>query len=232
MKSEAEGGSGEESNPGEWPWTVLLFSGEEYVGAGTLMDNDVVVTTATKVEEDYNVLDRLFRNIKTILMNATQVLDYLERPESLSVKMGDWDPKTPGPNSREDFPHVTLPAACIRLHPKFDRRSLAYNVAVITLGGLREPRDIPRTPLEESVASVVEIRSAPRRPADHPEGVEGSRRNPGREEGVGLRQGGSRERLQKRKQLLAQLTQQVMKFDTIQISSARGRLTLKMQISL
>jgi hypothetical protein len=57
VKSETEGGKGEQSNPGEWPWSVLIFrrnetTGEDdYVGAGTFLDTDVVATTATKVRE-------------------------------------------------------------------------------------------------------------------------------------------------------------------------------------
>ena len=41
------------TNPGEWPWAVLIFRGETYVGAGVLLDNNLVATTATKVREGF-----------------------------------------------------------------------------------------------------------------------------------------------------------------------------------
>ena len=80
--SEAEGGSGEVTNPGEWPWAVLIFEGDKYVGAGVLMKSNVVVTTAPKV------------------------LKYLDTPGALTVRLGDFNPTIQGPNSIEDFPHL------------------------------------------------------------------------------------------------------------------------------
>ena len=49
-QSRSEGGAGEVTNPGEWPWAVLIFRGQTYVGAGVLLDNNLVATTATKVK--------------------------------------------------------------------------------------------------------------------------------------------------------------------------------------
>ena len=39
------------TNPGEWPWAVLIFNGDDYVGSRVLLDNDMVVTTAAKVKD-------------------------------------------------------------------------------------------------------------------------------------------------------------------------------------
>jgi len=144
------------------------------------MDNDVVVTTATKVRQ------------------------FQSDPGLLTVRLGDWDPKIFGPNSKEDFPHVTKRVVCIRIHPRFDSKSLAYNIAVIKL----EDEVIPPTTSEEkSVADVVIIRTAPRRPANRPGGVQGSNRNPT----VSLRQNGQRvdENLEKRRRLLMDLSNEV-----------------------
>ena len=192
QKSNTEGRQGDASNPGEWPWAALLFRedgafGEEYVGAATLMDNDVVVTTATKVQ------------------------DFAQDPSSLRVRLGDWDPKIPGPNSREEVPHVTKQVACIKIHPKFNPKSLAFNIAVIKLEQTHSNQEFP-TVQEKLVFNVVDIRSGPRRPADHPEGVRGFNKNLGREDRVGLRQGERRtlrEEAELRKQLLAELTNEV-----------------------
>lgn len=191
IKSETEGGQGDASNPGEWPWALLIFrnddaSGEKYVGAGTMMDNNVVVTTATKVK------------------------DFIRDPSNLSIRLGDWDPKSVGPNSREEFPHITKRVSCIKIHPKFDDKSLVYNIAVIKLK--EETNQGIQTPEEKSVASIVGIRSGPKRPANRPEGVEGFNKNLGGDQSVGLRQGVRRsleEEAELRKQLLEELNNEV-----------------------
>ena len=189
-RSEAEGGQGEESNPGEWPWSTLIFRTngtlEEYVGAGSLLGNLVVATTATKVRE------------------------FQGDPSGLRVRLGDWDPLENGPNAREQFPHLTLRVACVTLHPKFDPRSLAFNVAVLEL----EAPDLPASQAELSVQQVVGIRSGAKRPADHPEGVDGWSRNPGKG-GVGLQQGLSD--LERRQQLLADLTNEVRSWSVVDL---------------
>jgi len=189
VKSETEGGEGEQSNPGEWPWSVLIFrrnetTGEDdYVGAGTFLDTDVVATTATKVRE------------------------YVTDPGLLRVHLGDWDPKDVGPNSREEYPHVTEKVSCVRQHPQFNSRSLAYNVAVLKLAG--EPEEERDGGL--SVADVVRPRTAPRRPADRSEGVTDWSRNKAKiDDGLSIDPVDERER---RRNLLLQLTNEVDEVD-------------------
>ena len=161
-KSKYEGGFGEVSNPGEWPWAVLIFSTSgDYVGSGVLVDNDVVVTTATKVQD--------FRD-----------------PSLLTVRLGDFDPNLEAAfNDKEDFPHAVADVECIRLHPGFDYpASVANNVAVLKIRVRQAPDEGPE--LEQlamrSVVSVISIRSAPERDAYQPEGIEGSRRNKEKDE--------------------------------------------------
>ena len=169
--SREEGGEGEVTNPGEWPWAALIFNGNDYVGSGVLLDNDVVVTTATKVK------------------------DFLRSPSDLTIRIGDFDPTSEFPNSLEDFPHVDMEVDCIKLHPRANYpETLEYNVAVLKMHARRVIRDTtPATKQIQSAVSVVDIRSAPRRPANQPEGVLGSRRNERKDEEYGdeisLRQG-------------------------------------------
>jgi hypothetical protein len=148
-----EGGEGEVTNPGEWPWAVLIFSGDTYVGSGALLDNDMVVTTATKVQK------------------------YLDDPGALSVRMGDFDPNVEV-GGMEDFPHVEAEVTCVRLHPKSEYpNGLLYNGAVLKMR-VRDRRSTGQsTAAVASTISVVDIRSAPRRPANRPDGVDGFRRN-------------------------------------------------------
>jgi len=143
------------------------------------LDTDVVATTATKVRE------------------------YVTDPGLLRVRIGDWDPKKVGPNSREGYPHVTEKVSCVRQHPQFNSRSLANNVAVLKLAG--EPEEERGGGL--SVADVVRPRTAPRRPADRSEGVPNWSRNKAR-----LDDGRSRDPVderEKRRKLLLQLTNEV-----------------------
>jgi len=168
--SREEGGEGEVTNPGEWPWAALIFNGNDYVGSGVLLDNDVVVTTATKVK------------------------DFLRSPSDLTIRVGDFDPTTDYPNSLEDFPHVEMDVDCIKLHPRTDYpATLEYNVAVLKMRVRVRRETKPATKERQSAVSVVDIRSAPRRPANQPEGVLGFRRNERKDEEYGdeisLRQG-------------------------------------------
>jgi len=187
VKSETEGGNGEESNPGEWPWSVLIFrrnesTGEEdYVGAGTLLDTDVVATTATKVKE------------------------YVSDPGLLRVRLGDWDPEEVGPNSREEYPHVTEKVSCVQQHPDFNSRSLAYNVAVLKLAGEPELERQTSSTKSLSVADVVRPRTAPKRPADRADGLPIWSRNRAKEEDS-FSTDDNRER---RRKLLLELTNEV-----------------------
>ena len=59
-----------------------------------LLDNDVVVTTATKVQK------------------------FLKSPSDLTIRIGDFDPTSDWTNSLEDFPHVEMEVVCIKLHPR------------------------------------------------------------------------------------------------------------------
>ena len=163
------------TNPGEWPWAALIFNGNDYVGSGVLLDNDVVVTTATKVQK------------------------FLRSPSELTIRIGDFDPTSDYPNPLEDFPHVEMEAVCIKLHPRANYpTTLEYNVAVLKMRVRvrREPgnrNQEPDTKAVVSAVSVVDLRSAPRRPANQPEGVDGFRRNEAKDEEYGdelsLRQG-------------------------------------------
>ena len=150
------------SNPGEWPWVALIFNRNDYVGSGVLLDNDVVVTTATKVK------------------------DFLSSPSELTIRLGDFDPTSDYPNPLEDFPHVEMDVDCIKLHPRAEGRLSrlpeVYNVAVLKMRVSLRQAAKPFTP---SAASVVDIRSAPLRPANRPEGVFGSMRNERKDEEYG-----------------------------------------------
>jgi len=135
------------TNPGEWPWAVLIFKDGEYVGAGALMENDVVVTVGHKVK------------------------DYVRDSNGLTVRLGDWNPNEL--DNLEEHPHIVVGVTCVKLHPKEDISStLANNVAVLKLDSVRE-KDV-LTPEQKAVLEVVDIRSGPKRPANSPRGVDGS----------------------------------------------------------
>eukprot|EP00092_Neocalanus_flemingeri_P011006 GFUD01011851.1.p1 GENE.GFUD01011851.1~~GFUD01011851.1.p1 ORF type:complete len:506 (+),score=110.36 GFUD01011851.1:173-1690(+) len=135
------------TNPGEWPWAVLIFNNGRYLGAGALMDNDVVVTVGHKVK------------------------DFVSDPSGLTVRLGDWNPNEK--DKIEEHPHIEVPVKCVKLHPDADLSgSLANNVAVLKLRAVDVDVDVdPRT---KSVSQVVGIRTGPKRPANNPEGVKGS----------------------------------------------------------
>ena len=97
------------TNPGEWPWAVLIFRGETYVGAGVLLDNNLVATTATKVKLLY-----YFHSLALVHNLPPQVQDYTSDPGALTVRLGDFDPMDEAPNSLEDFPHVTMEVSLSR----------------------------------------------------------------------------------------------------------------------
>lgn len=144
------------TNPGEWPWVVLIFKdGSEYVGAGAMLDNDVVVTVGHKV------------------------LDFTRDASRLTVRMGDWNPNTR--DNKEEHPAIERKVTCVRIHPKADLlNTLANNVAVLKLENeliKKAPfTNAPNPPEKEKerVFGVVDLRSAPQRDAEHPEGMEGS----------------------------------------------------------
>jgi len=133
------------TNPGEWPWAVLIFRNGEYIGAGALMDNDVVVTVGHKVK------------------------DYIQNPSGFTVRLGDWNPNLV--DEKEEHPYVEVEVECIKMHPDADLSStLANNVAVLKLKHTEQFRDAST----RDVSDVVDIRSGPRRPANNPKGVEGT----------------------------------------------------------
>ena len=143
------------TNPGEWPWAVLIYDGDKYVAAGALVDNGVVVTVAHKMK------------------------DYVFRADKLIVRVGDWNPNTR--DTQEDFPEVGMTVDCVRLHPDADLdNTLANNVAVLKLGQLAELHDDPSTKVQvEAVASVITLKTGRdriERPGNRPEGVEKSKK--------------------------------------------------------
>lgn len=143
------------TNPGEWPWSVLIFDGDTYLGAGALLDNNVVATVGHKVK------------------------DFLSSPGRLRVRMGDWNPNTR--DSKEEHPEITMRVECVRMHPKADLSdTLSYNIAILKLDSALaedplEPQlsgKIQVDPEKERIFSVVDLRSgdAPSRDALSPEG--------------------------------------------------------------
>ena len=111
------------------------------------MDNDLVVTVGHKVN------------------------DFVTDPRGLTVRLGDWNPNKK--DSIEEFPHLEVPVKCVKMHPDADLDgTLANNVAVLKLQS-GDPDEIP-DPILKSVSEVVSPRVGPKRPANKPDGVEGS----------------------------------------------------------
>jgi len=139
------------TNPGEWPWAVLILNeAGDYVGAGALVDNDVVVTVAHKV--------RSFTN----------------NPGALKVRLGDWNPNRKDP--KEDFDFVERDVDCVILHPEHDLdNTLANNVAVLKLD-IKSPLTQPSVADVITLFSGMETPNfvEPERPGNKPEGVVGS----------------------------------------------------------
>merc|ERR1712142_247075 len=140
------------TNPGEWPWAVLIFKDGVYIGAGAMMANDVVVTVGHKVK------------------------DFENNPSSLRVRLGDWNPLE---NDKiEEFPYIEVAVDCVKVHPDADLdASLENNVAVLKL---KTTEDEPNKRLvrgpgnpTNTVNDIIDLRKAPRRPANQPKGVDG-----------------------------------------------------------
>jgi len=111
------------------------------------MDNDVVVTVGHKVK------------------------NFVDNPRGLTVRLGDWNPNRRDP--KEEHPYIEHPVKCVRIHPEADLTgTLENNVAVLKLNS--RSRRQTDTDEEKAVASVIDLKSAPLRPADVPEGIEGS----------------------------------------------------------
>merc|ERR1711892_892437 len=137
------------TNPGEWPWAVLIFRNGKYIGAGALMDNDVVVTVGHKVK------------------------DFVNNPSGLKVRLGDWNPNIR--DSAEEHPHIEKSVKCVKIHPDADLdNTLANNVAVLKLERNSKIKATSMTNEQKGVASVIDFKTAPLRPANLPEGVKGS----------------------------------------------------------
>ena len=136
------------TNPGEWPWAVLIYDqSDKYLGAGALVDNHVVVTVAHKVK------------------------DFTDNPGGLRVRLGDWNPNEK--DEKEEYDHVSREVECVMLHPGQDLgNTLANNVAVIKL----KKRTEDLTKNNSTVAQVVTLLTGKevQRPGNKPEGVPGS----------------------------------------------------------
>jgi len=110
------------------------------------MNNDVVVTVGHKVK------------------------NFVDDPTGLTVRLGDWNPNRRDP--KEEHPYIEHSVKCVRIHPDADLTgTLENNVAVLKLNS-RDKRQL--TEEEIAVASVIDLKSAPSRPANAPEGVDGS----------------------------------------------------------
>jgi hypothetical protein len=138
-REDAEEGEqqGEKTNPGEWPWAVLIYKGDEYVGAGVLVGPDTVVTAAHKVQK---------------------TLDNGEA-DSLTVRIGDFDTTTTieTRGTLEEFQHIDRKVNCIKLHPR-TKVPFEFNVAVIKLEKVQETGPLVRDPV--NAANVISLFAA------------------------------------------------------------------------
>lgn len=117
-----------------------------FPAAGAIMDNDVVVTVGHRLQ------------------------DYVGDVSQLSVRLGDWNPNKK--DSIEEYPHIEVSVACVKIHPNADLKgTLANNIAVLKLGSKR--KIIQTEFVRKSVLDVVSPRKGPKRPANKPSGVEG-----------------------------------------------------------
>ena len=137
----------------EWPWAVLIYDkGDNYRASGALVDNDVVVTVAHKVQK------------------------YVDRASSLKVRLGDWNPN--GRDAEEDFDFIEREVDCVILHPDLVlTNTVSNNVAVLKL---RPRNDDNRVEMRDTVRSVVSLKTEEinvitvddlDRPGNRPEGV-------------------------------------------------------------
>ncbi|XP_023348171.1 serine protease 41 [Eurytemora carolleeae] len=103
------------TNPGEWPWLAMLVGSDgDYIGAGTYVDQDTVITVLHKVQ------------------------NLISSPQNLIVRLGDWDPN--GKVPEEEWDYTEFSVRCIKPHPQADPAdSLANNVAVLKLGAAKTP---------------------------------------------------------------------------------------------
>lgn len=96
-----------EAEFGEFPWMVAIMlasDGEpEYIGGGSILAPNVVLTVAHKVNK--------------------------VNPEDLVIRAGDWDLKT----EREIYPHVDRAVKRVILHDRLSKNLREYNIALIVL---------------------------------------------------------------------------------------------------
>jgi len=96
-----------EAEFGEYPWMVaiMLTSDEEpeYIGGGSILAPNVVLTSAHKVHNS--------------------------NPDELVIRAGDWDLKT----NLEIYPHVDRTVKQVILHDRFTKDSKEYNIALLVL---------------------------------------------------------------------------------------------------
>jgi len=105
-----------------------------------------------------------------VATSAIKVRDFVNNPEALTVRLGDFDPT----NENEELDHVEMEVICVKTHPKFDfPTTLPYNIAVLKMR-LKRKEDL-KIP---TAASVIQVRSAP---ANRPEGLDGFKRNKNKE---------------------------------------------------
>jgi hypothetical protein len=123
------------TNPGEWPWTVMIIKSDgTYIGAGAFIAKNTVVTVAHKVDE------------------------YVNKPEQLTVRLGDWKPNENAFEEIFDFEEFVVD--CVRLHPETDlESSLANNVAILKFNTVKIK--------ENTVKNVIDLRSGQSTPASY-----------------------------------------------------------------
>lgn len=107
-----------EASFGEFPWmTVILEQNNKFIGGGALISNDWILTAAHKVQQ------------------------YISRPQSLKIRIGDFDVSRADENPQ--FPHVEVAVQQIIIHPQFDPSKLSNDVALLRLSRPVDRRNSP-----------------------------------------------------------------------------------------
>ncbi|XP_071514295.1 inactive CLIP domain-containing serine protease A3-like isoform X2 [Panulirus ornatus] len=103
-----------EATFGEYPWmAVLLNSADDFKGAGALIAEDWVLTAAHKVYNERN----------------------------LKVRLGEHDRRFPQDHST--LSHIDVPVSRTIIHPGFNNKSLANDIAVLQLQRSVNTREFP-----------------------------------------------------------------------------------------
>ncbi|XP_048003786.1 phenoloxidase-activating factor 2-like [Leguminivora glycinivorella] len=97
------GGSGAEAQFGEFPWVVALMGPQGYIGVGSLIHPQVVITAAHVVAG--------------------------QAPGSLRIRAGEWDTQT----AKERLPHQERDVAEIYIHSDFQSKNLKNDMALLRL---------------------------------------------------------------------------------------------------